>query len=137
MLAWSRLYSSPSQSYIDELTLLHMNELYALMYWNLGLGPLPILIHYIVNCKLTRTWLKVLRYEFSNPGDQYEGQISDGLKTYKLMYGSSGSSATQCTCYNGRLSCDAVTILGQWAGPLVGPCACITLARRTKVIDGL
>lgn len=60
----------------------------------------------------------VLKYEFINAGVTHEAHVTDGTKVYKLLYGTSGSSATQCTCYNGQLNCDAVTVEGQWAGPL-------------------
>merc|ERR1712106_1222042 len=41
----------------------------------------------------------VIKYDFFNNGMTYEAHVGDGDKTYKLMYGTTGSSATHCSCY--------------------------------------
>lgn len=61
----------------------------------------------------------VLKYEFSNTGTVYEAIIADGFSSYRLSAQPYGPSATQCQCSNNRLSCDAVTLQGQWSGDLV------------------
>ncbi len=61
----------------------------------------------------------VTKFQFMNTGTSYVAEVTDGIKGYQIWYDTTGPSATQCTCFNGKLHCDATTTMGQWPGRLV------------------